>query len=460
MSNSFRLSKNSLQQYRCRVVQCLLTLILLLYLCPVLVGGEQIPSKYSSTVTITIKVFTTYDLSGVKNYAAALYDSSGIYVDSLVAQDTNLVSFLNVPITGVRSSREVPAGYFLGQNYPNPFNPSSRIKFTVPRAGPVSFKTYSILGQEDASLEMNLEPGSYEVQYSPGGAAGILFYRLITKDFSETKKMIQFGGQKSGKSHLALVSSGVQPRPQQLYTTAEHQSNNFTVKLHNLPLTSLPINDTIIHISGLMGDTTVTVYMAEAKGMPCPGTATVTYAGRIYNTVLIGTQCWLRENLNVGSRINGTQNQTDNLTIEKYCYTNDTNNCNTYGALYQWNEAMQYSTTQGTQGICPSGWHIPTRVEFQSLSTAVSGDGNALKAIGEGTGAGTGTNTSGFYGLLAGDRGTNGSFYGLGGTARVWNSTESWSANSYFLSLYDNSSSINLSDASKNFGFSVRCIRN
>ena len=239
--------------------------IVLLFLCPLVIAGEQTPSKYSSTVSITIRVFTTFDSSAVKNYAAALYDSSGIKIDSLVARDTNVVRFLSVPTTGVHSSDEAPTGYFLGQNYPNPFNPSSRIKFTVPQAGPVSFKTYTILGQEDASLEMTLEPGNYEVEYIPGGAAGIIFYRLITKDFTATKKMIQFGGEKSGKSKLTLVSSGLQSVSQQSRTMVEYQANSFAVKLCNLPITSSPIKDTTIQIRGLMRDTTVIVYVMKGQ---------------------------------------------------------------------------------------------------------------------------------------------------------------------------------------------------
>ena len=69
--------------------------------------------------------------------------------------------------------------------------------------------------------------------------------------------------------------------------------------------------------------------------------------------------------------IQGNQNAANNGVIEKYCYNDDPNNCNTYGGLYQWNEAMQYVTTQGAQGICPSGWHIPTYAKLQTLKTAV-----------------------------------------------------------------------------------------
>ena len=99
----------------------------------------------------------------------------------------------------------------------------------------------------------------------------------------------------------------------------------------------------------------------------CPGTPTVTYEGQVYNTVLIGSQCWLKENLNAGSRIDASISQTNNPTIEKYCYDNLESNCNIYGGMYQWDEMMAYSTTPGAQGICPSGWHIPTDQEWKTL---------------------------------------------------------------------------------------------
>jgi uncharacterized protein (TIGR02145 family) len=191
----------------------------------------------------------------------------------------------------------------------------------------------------------------------------------------------------------------------------------------------------------------------------CPGTPTVEYAGKTYNTVLIGTQCWLKENLDVGTRINGSQNQTNNSTIEKYCYNNDTNNCNTYGGLYQWNEAMQYSTTPGTRGICPPGWHIPTYAEYQTLSTTVGGDGNALKAIGQGTGGGAGTGTSGFSALLSGDRADNGNFYNLGYYTTFWSSTEYSSTNAGSLSLVYSNSTVGFFNNAKRYGFSVRCVK-
>lgn len=183
------------------------------------------------------------------------------------------------------------------------------------------------------------------------------------------------------------------------------------------------------------------------------------YGGETYHTVLIGSQCWFQENLNVGTRINGSGNQTNNSIIEKYCYSDLDANCTTFGGLYQWDEAMQYVTTQGTKGICPTGWHIPTQTEQQTLATAVNNDGNSLKAIGQGTGGGAGTNTSGFSELLVGFRFGNGGFGYFGDNTGFWSSMEIDASTAHGLYLDYNSSSIYLGSSDKVSGLSVRCLK-
>lgn len=192
---------------------------------------------------------------------------------------------------------------------------------------------------------------------------------------------------------------------------------------------------------------------------PCPEVSTISYEGKIYHTVLIGKQCWLKENLNVGKMIISGKEQSDNGVIEKYCYDNKPENCSIYGGLYLWNEGMRYVTKTNLRGICPSGWHIPTLVEFQTLATAVSYDGDALKAVVQGTGSSVGTNTSGFSALLAGYRTDNGYFLRLGGTTYFWSSTEYIYNYAYDLSLTRYGSNVYLGYGSKDYGVSVRCIK-
>ena len=184
------------------------------------------------------------------------------------------------------------------------------------------------------------------------------------------------------------------------------------------------------------------------------GMSKVNYEYKYYSTVQIGTQCWLKENLDLGIMIPVSQNAFDNGIIEKYCYGDNETNCQLFGGLYQWNEAMQYVTTPGTQGICPPGWHMPTLAEFQVLSTAVGGDGNALKAVGQ-----AGTNTSGFSALLAGHRVHSGYFWDLGYATYFWSSTEFDVSLAYYLGLHGVNNGIYLANLEKERGFSVRCIK-
>lgn len=190
----------------------------------------------------------------------------------------------------------------------------------------------------------------------------------------------------------------------------------------------------------------------------CP--STLDYAGKNYNTVVIGDQCWMGENLDAGVMVPGADSQTDNGTIEKYCYDDDTSNCALFGALYQWDEAMGYVTTPGAGGICPPGWHIPALAEFDSLGAFVGNDGNALKMVGQGTGEGAGTNTSGFSALLAGSRGYYGNFFNAGYVGYFLSSTEYDGQTANYMSLAGSDGYYSTAqEYGKQSGFALRCLR-
>ena len=190
---------------------------------------------------------------------------------------------------------------------------------------------------------------------------------------------------------------------------------------------------------------------------PCQNLDSVNYAGKWYHKIVIGDQCWLKENLNLGTFINSSQNQTDNGIMEKYCYNDDSTNCEKYGGLYQWNEAMQYQTGSIPKGICPSGWHIPTLFEFNALSTKLGDSSNALKDIGQGTGEGVGTNTSGFTALLAGYHHYIGVFLEQDISTEFWSSSIFDNSNVFYIFLYSYNNTIFQDYNNKDYGFSVRC---
>ena len=110
----------------------------------------------------------------------------------------------NGGITGYfKTSSDIPKSFHLYQNYPNPFNPTTKIKFSLPLPSKggvqeVSLKIYDILGKQIASLipplwgeQEGLPPGTYEVEWNATNyPSGVYFYKLITKEYTETKKLI------------------------------------------------------------------------------------------------------------------------------------------------------------------------------------------------------------------------------------------------------------------------------
>jgi uncharacterized protein (TIGR02145 family) len=205
----------------------------------------------------------------------------------------------------------------------------------------------------------------------------------------------------------------------------------------------------------------------------------VTYGGLTYNTVLIGAQCWLRENINIGNRINGVVEQTNNSVLEKYCYDNNEANCNVYGGMYQWAEAVQYLNGAGNtvnwnpvpsgnvQGICPSGWHIPTNTEWGTLMTTlgtITLAGGKLKEDGLYhffiTNAGA-TNSSGFTSLPTGQRFSSGTFNYINKSVQYWTITagQAPATDVYYGGTSYSTGAATNGQFLKTSGVAVRCVK-
>ena len=122
---------------------------------------------------------------------------------------------------------------------------------------------------------------------------------------------------------------------------------------------------------------------------------------------------------------------------------------------------MQYVNTEGAQGICPEGWHVPTETDLNILNGVVGEDGNTLKAIWQGSGGGAGTNTTGFSALLAGYcwGGFPGGFFDFGNSSSILTSTEINLGNNYWsVKLNATNSRIVLNGFIKLVTGNVRCI--
>jgi uncharacterized protein (TIGR02145 family) len=250
-------------------------------------------------------------------------------------------------------------------------------------------------------------------------------------------------------------------------------------------MTSMTMNAIVSPAAGLMVyNTTVNsicwfngtawIIGTNRDGKNC---GSVNYGGKTYNSVIIGLQCWMTENLNIGAAIPGNQDQADNGTIEKYCYNDNSGNCDVYGGLYQWAEVVQYlggatNTTSWNpvpagpvQGICPTGWHLPSNAEWTALITYLGGEsvaGGKMKETGTthwispNTGA---TNSSGFT-ALPGGYAIYSTFTAITIYGNYWSSDELIPTLAYSKMIYHDQTIVNPLQGLKVFAYSVRCLRN
>jgi uncharacterized protein (TIGR02145 family) len=222
------------------------------------------------------------------------------------------------------------------------------------------------------------------------------------------------------------------------------------------------------------------------------GVSTVTDVdGNVYNTVLIGNQCWMKENLKTTQYRNSTpieypgtdDNAWANNTTGAYAwYDNDISWKESYGALYNWH------AVNNTNGLCPTGWHVPSDAEWTQLvdyvvaqgflnSNVTNGAGNALKSCRQVNSPLDGEcNTTehtrwnshsthhgfdefGFSALPGGNRVTYGYFVSIGDHGYWWSSTEYSSTLAWFRNMGLNRGNVSRSNDGKTGGFSVRCLR-
>ena len=197
---------------------------------------------------------------------------------------------------------------------------------------------------------------------------------------------------------------------------------------------------------------------------------------QIYRFVTIGTQTWMAYNLNYSDSAN-----YPSMLERNWCYKNSLDSCAKYGRLYTWAAAIDsmklandatnpltcgYGVECGlsgkVQGICPKGWHLPSRTEWEALFTAVGGFSTAgpkLKSLTGWNSGGNGTDAFGFSALPAGGRYDYGNFRYGGNYASFWSSTEGNSNSAYCMYLFYDYDLGGLGNYSKDYGYSVRCLR-
>jgi Fibrobacter succinogenes major domain (Fib_succ_major). len=228
--------------------------------------------------------------------------------------------------------------------------------------------------------------------------------------------------------------------------------------------------------------------MSFTTSCDCGGSYKVTDRdGNQYGTVLIGNQCWMQENLRTTHYANGTSinlgSSTSTTTAYRYYPNNNSSNVSTYGYLYNWKAVMGSSSSSssnpsGVQGICPTGWHVPSNAEWTQLVNYLKTQsqyqcGSSTANIGKSLAATSGWNSSSTTCAVGNTQANNnssgfsakpaGCYWGtygyMGAESLFWSTNESTSESAYFQRLKYNSAISDNGSDTKVHGYSVRCVR-
>lgn len=191
---------------------------------------------------------------------------------------------------------------------------------------------------------------------------------------------------------------------------------------------------------------------------PDPDTVIYDIDSNQYAIVMIGNQTWMAENLRVTK-------SPDGIPVTSYCYNDNADNAQTYGRLYTWDVAMNGSLVEMAQGICPSGWHMPSdeEVKILEMSLGMTREEADMDNTWRGEGVGTSLKNggeSGFNSMLSGIRKSSGSYMLLDQYEYFWTSTE-YGDNAWRRCLRSNDAGVGRWNTfPKTYGMSVRCIKN
>ena len=273
-----------------------------------------------------------------------------------------------------------------------------------------------------------------------------LFSTLILAACGDDDSGNPFVANEDSSSSFVLLSSSS--------SVVDSSSSNHEEKKKNLSSSSAPIED-LFSSSSESSVSSSSVQNEESSSsikVDWPTDSIIDDRdGQKYKIVKIDRLWWFAQNLNY---------ETEN----SHCYNDSTKYCDKYGRLYTWAAAVGKSEEEcgerhvcnlslPVQGVCPSGWHVPSNYEWNDLFVFVGGDkvaGEVLRNSSEG----------GFALLYAGRINFAGDFVQEGRSACIWSSNEVDDYDSYYVDFYYTYSKVFLEDADKTDGYSVRCVKN
>ncbi|MBO7492739.1 MAG: T9SS type A sorting domain-containing protein [Bacteroidales bacterium] len=434
----------------------------------------------------------------VKIYSVVVQNMTRGWTETLFWPDTVLTLAEG---TGIRDRSDV-SSLTLYQNTPNPFRGTTSVNLDVTEPGDVALTITDITGRVVESFQKTaLQPGNHQMRVMLP-AAGLYFLTVRQNGQASSIKMISNGGGSGSGVEYVGASDCQNPSSAQLLKSAskgvihrpfapgdQMEYNGYAFNANN----QLIYSTTVQQMLGSASQA-ITLEFSETDVMvfqPCPGNPTVTDVdGNIYNTLQLGQQCWMRENLRVthysdGSPIPNGGTGIDGISAqEPRYYVNPSVDEALYGYLYNWPAAMHGAASSnenpsGVQGACPTGWHLPSDTEWSQLTEYVSSQSEyfcnenssyiakALAAksswrtitdeCGPGNNQST-NNASGFGAISAGY--FNGGFGAAGYNAFFWASTAHGSGKAYNRFFYHGGPGVyKLDDGNRAYGWSVRCLR-
>jgi uncharacterized protein (TIGR02145 family) len=251
--------------------------------------------------------------------------------------------------------------------YPNPVTDRATLGINIPATGLVSMAITDVVGRRVLTLDRMLEKGYHTFSFTTGDEK-LYFFTARWQGNSRSVKILNTrlaSGMNCSLEYTGSIQKAIPVKSGAEVTEFPFSPGDM--------LMFIGYTDTLQ--SGFIDspEESNNYVFQFASDIPCPGLDSLEYEGKWYHTVQVFSQCWLKENLDVGTKIPSTQTMADNGILEKYCYANLDANCDKTGGLYTWEEMMQYTTTDGGRGICPGGWHIPTDEEWKVLEGTVDG---------------------------------------------------------------------------------------
>ncbi len=368
----------------------------------------------------------------------------------------------------------------VSQNYPNPFKGKTEVHLYLPEKEYIKITVRDIVGKELAQYKNTLNRGSHSFAFYSGNEKYCLF-TVTGKQTSQTIKMLNANSNTTYGGKCKIVYDKYENTV--IGFKSQKAINNFIFSIGDeLSYTAFTDVEVLSIINSPTYSQTITFQFET--WIPCPGMSTVTdIDGNIYNTVQIGNQCWMKENLKTTTYSNNTPipnvaggSNWDTLTTGAYVwYDNDISWKDLYGALYNWHAVVD------PNGLCPTGWHVPTNDEWTVLTDFIGGTGsphgNELKSCRQvnsplGGYCNTtehprwnensthwGTDDYGFSCLPVGYRVSDGTYNDIGHCGSWWSSTEDSSIYAFYRTLYHHLGEVNVGNYYKRRGSSVRCLR-